>query len=212
LLSLKIALVATFVVALVGIPLAWGFARWAFRGKSVVEAVITLPLVLPPTVVGYLLLVSFGHSGAIGGWLWKNWRYSLIFTWHGAVLAAAVVALPLLYLPARAAFGTVEREMEDTARLMGANWLAVFWHVSLPLARRGIAGGLLLAFARALGELGATIMVFGAVAGQRTLPISVYTDFVAGEREAAWPAVIVLICISVSLFGIYNLIGRRQQE
>jgi molybdate transport system permease protein len=202
LLSLKIATVATILVALVGVPLAYSTARRKFRGKSLVDALLTLPLILPPTVVGYLLLVAMDHGGFIGR--------SLIFSWPGAVVAAFIVSMPLLYLPA--AFAGVEREMEDVARLMGAGPLGVFWHVSLPLARRGIGSGLLLSFARALGELGATIMVFGEVGGRRTLPISVYDNFITGDREHAWPAVVALTCICVSAFAAYNWLNHVRED
>ncbi len=203
LLSLKIAAVATVFVALVGVPLAYGTARRKFPGKSLVDALLTLPLILPPTVVGYLLLVLMDHTGVVGR--------SFIFAWPGAVIAAFVVSMPLLYLPARASFAGVDREMEDTARLAGAGPLGVFWHVSLPMSRRGIASGLLLSFARALGELGATIMVFGDFQNRQTLPLSVYYDFTTGDRLHAWPAVIALVCISLSAFGAYNWISREQK-
>src|SRR5439155_5803480 len=159
LLSLRVAIVATVLVALIGVPLAYVMARRAFAGRSVVEAVLIVPLILPPTVVGYFILMALGRRSPIGMLLERWFGYSVLFHWHGAVIASAVVALPLLYLPARAAFMNLERELEDIARLMGAGPIGVFWHVSLPLARRGIASGLLLAFARALGEFGATVMV-----------------------------------------------------
>ena len=122
-----------------------------------------------------------------------------------------MVALPLLYLPAKAAFANVDRELEDLARLLGANPLQQFWHVSLPLARRGIASGLLLAFARALGEFGATIMVLGDLPGQRTLPIAIYNDYVSGDIAAAWPGVVALSAISLAVVFFYNrsILDRR---
>ena len=146
LLSLKVALVATALVALVGVPLAYAMARRRSRARACSKRCCIVPLVLPPTVVGYFILVAVGaRSADRAGAATDAFDYSLLFNWHGAVLAAAVVALPLLYLPAKAAFASVERELEDIARLMGASRLQVFWHVSLPLARRGIASGLLLA-------------------------------------------------------------------
>ena len=136
-----------------------------------------VPLVLPPTVVGYLILLTFGNRGIIGAWLKSTFDYSIIFRFEGAVLAAAIVSLPMLYMPAKAAFQNVDRELEDVSRLFGATRLQMFWHVSLPLARRGIASGLVLAFARALGEFGATVMVYGCRTGHLTLPISIYEDW-----------------------------------
>src|SRR5689334_10883964 len=134
LLSLRIATAATVLAALVAVPLAHLLARRVFPGKSLVETVLVVPLVLPPTVVGYLLIVAFGIQSPIGRWLDAEFGFRFIFSETGAVLASAVVSLPLLLLPARAAFANVERELEDVARLMGAGPLQLFWHVSLPLA------------------------------------------------------------------------------
>jgi molybdate transport system permease protein len=203
-LSLLIALVATALVALIGVPLAYVMARRPFRGRSAIEAILVVPLVLPPTVVGYLILMMLGRRSPIGSVLDRWFGYSVVFNWHGAVVASAVVSLPLLYLPARAAFAGIERELEDIARLMGAGPLGVFWHVSLPLARRGIASGLLLAFARALGEFGATVMVMGDLPGKQTLPISIYNDYVAGDLRAAAPAVAALTAVSLAVIVLYN--------
>src|SRR5262249_7627688 len=136
LLSLRIAGVATILVALVGVPLAYGMARRPFAGRSIVEAVLIVPLILPPTVVGYFILRLLGARSPVGQALRTWFGYSAVFSWHGGVIAAAVVALPLLYLPAKAAFAGIEPELLDVARLMGAGRLEVFWHVSLPLARR----------------------------------------------------------------------------
>jgi molybdate transport system permease protein len=136
----------------------------------------------------------------------------MLFTAGGAVVASAVVALPLLFLPAKAAFATVDSELEDLAHLLGANPIQVFWHVSLPLARRSIGSGLLLAFARALGEFGATVMVLGDIEGRRTLPISIYSDYVSGDLGKAWPAVVLLCWVSFAVVLIYNrsLLGERR--
>lgn len=212
LLSLKVALVATVLVALVGIPLAFFMGRRRFAGKSLLDAVLVVPLVLPPTVVGYLILIALGSRGPVGSLLREAFGYSVVFHWHGAVIASAVVSLPLLYLPAKAAFASVDRDLQDIARLMGASPLQQFWHVSLPLARRGIASGLLLAFARALGEFGATVMVLGDLEGQQTLPISIYNDYLAGDLAAATPGVIVLVAISLGMILVYNrmLSGQRK--
>ncbi|MEA2708543.1 MAG: molybdate transport system permease protein [Phycisphaerales bacterium] len=211
-LSLKVALAATVVVVIVGIPLAYAMARKTFAGRSILEAILVVPLVLPPTVVGYLILIAVGTRSSIGRILDGVFGYSVLFNWHGAVLASAIVALPLLYLPAKSAFASVEREMEDIARLMGANRLQVFWHVALPLARRGIASGLMLCFARALGEFGATIMVMGDLPGRQTLPISIYNDYVAGDLARAWPGVIALSAISLGVIFFYNrsTLGGRE--
>jgi molybdate transport system permease protein len=211
-LSLRIALAATALTAAVAVPLAFVLARRRFAGRSILEALLTLPLVLPPTVVGYVLVMTFGSRGWAGGWLHRWTGYSLLFRFEGAVLAAAVVAFPLLYLPAKAAFGSVPREFEETARLLGANTAQVFWHVSLPMARRGIFSGIILAFARALGEFGATIMVFGWQQDRLTLPISIYLNYYDDELAHAAGAVVALTAISLAVIALYNRAGASWQE
>jgi molybdate transport system permease protein len=212
LLSLRIALIATALTAAAGVPLALAMSRVRFAGKSLVDALITAPLVLPPTVVGYLLIVLLGARGWIGQWLNRAFGYSIVFRVEGAVLAAAVVALPMLYMPAKAAFAGVDRELEEVARLFGAGRLRTFWHVSLPLARRGVASGLILAFARALGEFGATLMVFGWQPNRITLPISIYADYEQGELAHAMVAVIALTLISITMMLAYNRSWLAVQE
>ena len=212
LLSLGIAAMATLLVAAVGVPLAYFMARRRFAGRSVLEALLTVPLVLPPTVVGYLIIVTLGARGWVGAWLHRATEYSIMFRVEGAVLAAAVVALPMLYLPARAAFAAVEKEMEDVATLMGAGRLATFWHVSLPLARRGIAAGLILAFARSLGEFGATAMVLGVQPDRMTLPISIWVDYEHRNLSHATAAVVALTAVSLALIMAYNASSVSRQE
>ena len=214
LLSLGIAALATLLVAAVGVPLAYVMARRRFPGRSVFEALLTVPLVLPPTVVGYLIIMTLGARGWVGEWLHRATQYSIMFRLEGAVLAAAVVALPMLYIPARAAFAAVEKEMEDVATLMGAGRLATFWHVSLPLARRGIAAGLILAFARSLGEFGATAMVLGISSdpGRVTLPISIWADYEQRNLAHATAAVVALTAVSLALIMAYNASSVSRQE
>ena len=202
--SLRISILATIATTLIAVPLAYYLARRRFFGRTALETLLTLPLVLPPTVVGFLLIWFFGVRGA-GGWFLQHlFGVRLILSEAGAVVAATVVSLPLLFLPAKAAFAGVDPELEEIGRLMGASRWQIFWHVSLPLARRGIASGLLLAFARALGEFGATVMVLGDISGHRTLPISIYNDFLSGEGGAAFPAVILLCITSLLVIWFYN--------
>src|SRR6185369_14921359 len=210
-LSLRIAASATLLTVLLGTPLAYGMARRSFPGRSLVEGFILLPLVLPPTVVGYLILMSLGSRGWLLHWLPESFDYSIAFRFEGAVLAALIVALPMLYIPAKAAFASVDRDFVDAARIAGASRLQVFWHVSIPLARRGLVSGLLLAFARALGEFGATMMVFGWQPRRITLPISIYADYEQGELAHATAAVVALSLISLGLVLAYNLTlaGKR---
>jgi len=204
-LSLAIASTATVLAVLVGVFLAYVISRRQFSGRSAIESLICLPLVLPPTVVGYLLIVALGADS----WVGRLLHYSVVFRIEGAILAAATVALPLVYIPSRSAFSSVDRELEDVARLMGANALQTFWHLSLPMARRGIAGGLVLGFARALGEFGATMMVFGMQPQRLTLPISIYADFQSLTLRHAVPAVALLIGVSAGIMLIYNLVIRE---
>jgi molybdate transport system permease protein len=211
-LSLRIGLAATGLTMIVAVPVAYVMARRRFVGKSVVEALLLTPLVLPPTVVGYLIITLLGARGAVGAYLHRAFDYSIIFRFEGAVLAAAVVAFPLLYMPAKAAFATVERELEDIARLSGASRLQLFWHVSIPLARRGLISGTLLAFGRSLGEFGATVMVYGWQPGRLTLPISIYADFEQGELRHAASAVIALSGLSLLLLFVYNQSSLGRQD
>jgi molybdate transport system permease protein len=203
--SILIAGAATVLVCIVGISLAYFSAHTRFFGKSLLEALLTIPLVLPPTVVGYFLLEIFGGNGWIGPILSHLFHgYTIVFRPEAGILAAAVVSLPLLYLPAKSAFAAIDQDLEDTARLLGANRLQIFWHVSLPLARGGIASGVLLAFARALGEFGATTMVMGNIQGQQTLPIYIYTQTTAGDLHSAGAAVWTLSAISLLVVLLYN--------
>lgn len=210
--SLRIAIVATSLAAAIGVPLAYAMARRPFRGRALLEGLILMPMVLPPTVVGYAIIMAFGSRGWVGAWLGRCFDYSITFRFEGAVLAAAVVALPILYLPSRAAFAGVERDLEDAARLSGAGGVRLFVQISLPLARRGIVSGLLLGFARSVGEFGATLMVLGWQPGRVTLPISVYADYTRGELASATPAVAALSAISLALVMAYNASSAAKQD
>lgn len=209
-LSLGIAAAATAVVALLGIPLAARMARSRFPGQSAIDTLLTLPLVLPPTVVGYGIVVLFGSRGLVGASL-KAWLdYTPLFRAEGAILAAIIVSFPLLYLPAKAAFRTIEPEMFETAALFGASRLQTFWHVSLPLASSGILSGALLCFARALGEFGATVMVFGWHPGRTTMPIAIYSAYEQGRPEEALPIVLALSATCFLLLLLLNRAGLRR--
>ena len=208
-LSLLIAGSATLAITVVAVPLAFALARARFRGKSALETMLTLPLVLPPTVVGYLIIVTLGSRGWIGSLLHDTLGYSVLFRFEGAVLAAAIVAFPLVYLPTKAAFAGVEHEFEEIAAIMGASRWRTFWHVSLPMARRGILSGQVLGFARALGEFGATVMVFGWQPGRTTMPIAVWSAYEQGRMSRAWPTVLVLSAICFGLLLLFNRVASR---
>ncbi|MEJ6001266.1 molybdate ABC transporter permease subunit [Paucibacter soli] len=201
-LSLKVAAWATAINLLLGTAMGFALARWRFRGRELLDALLTLPMVLPPTVLGYYLLVLLGKRGWLGGWLHEQLGITLIFSWQGAVIAASVVAFPLVLKSARAAFENVDPQLERAARVLGLGEVAVFMRVSLPMAWRGILAGVLLAFARALGEFGATLMVAGSIPGQtQTLSIAVYEAVQAGQDASANALVLItsLACITVLL-------------
>jgi molybdate transport system permease protein len=210
-LTLKVAGWATALNLFLGVAVGWAMAHWRFPGRDLVDAALTLPMVMPPTVLGYYLLVLIGSQGVVGAWLLQHFGIRLIFTWQAAVIAAAIVAFPLVFKAARAAFETVDPQLEDAARTLGIGELAVFFRVSLPLAWRGILAGLLLSFARALGEFGATLMVAGSIPGKtQTLSIAVYEAVQAGQDDTAnfLVAVTSLVCISVRLSAGRLVPGR----
>ncbi|MDM0113844.1 molybdate ABC transporter permease subunit [Variovorax sp. J22R133] len=199
-LTLKVALLATLIAGLIGIALGWFLSRREFAGKSIVDAMLMLPMVLPPTVIGYYLIVLIGRNGVLGQHLHSWFGINLMFTWQGAVIAASVVSLPLVYKGARAAFEEVDGRFANAARTLGAGELEVFLRVALPLAVRGIAAGLMLAFARAMGEFGATLMIAGNLPGKtQTLSIAVYEAVQAGNDERAlWLTLVIsVVCIVV---------------
>ena len=193
---------ATLLNIVLGTAAGFALARWRFAGRDVLDTVLTLPMVMPPTVLGYYLLVLLGRNGPIGGWLQNTFGINLIFTWQGAVIAAMVVTFPLVFKPARAAFEGVSPQLEQAARVLGLRERSVFFRVSLPLAWRGILAGVLLAFARALGEFGATLMVAGSLPGKtQTLSIAVYEAVQAGEDALANQLVLLIsmVCIVILL-------------
>jgi molybdate transport system permease protein len=210
-LTLKVALWATALNLVLGVGIGYALARWRFAGREVLDAVFTLPMVMPPTVLGYYLLVLIGSQGPIGAWLLQHFGIRLIFTWQGAVIAAMVVSFPLVFKGARAAFETVDAQLEDAARTLDIHELGVFFRVSLPLAWRGILAGLLLSFARALGEFGATLMVAGSIPGRtQTLSIAVYEAVQAGQDDVANFLVVLtsITCIVVLLAASRLVPGR----
>ncbi len=210
-LSLQVAGWATAINLVLGVAVGWALAHGRFPGRDLLDAALTLPMVMPPTVLGYYLLVLIGSQGLLGAWLLESFGIRLVFTLQGAVIAATVVAFPLVFKAARAAFEAVEPQLEDAARTLGVGEAALFFRVSLPMAWRGILAGLLLAFARALGEFGATLMVAGSIAGQtQTLSIAVYEAVQAGQDDTATFLVLVtsVTCIAVLLAATRLAPGR----
>ncbi len=199
-LSLKVASVATLIALVLGVALGWLFARTRFPGRSLLEPILMLPLVLPPTVLGYGILVAAGRRSPLGAWLRENFDYTIIFSWHGAVVASAIVALPLVMKSASAAFSGVDRDLEAAARTLRQSRLSVFLRVTLPLAWPGILAGSLLAFARAMGEFGASLMVAGSIPQQtQTLSMAIYDAVQAGEDQQALLLVVVTSLVSVGI-------------
>jgi molybdate transport system permease protein len=201
-LSLKVAGWATALNLLLGVACGYALARWRFPGRELLDAVLTLPMVLPPTVLGYYLLVVIGKRGWLGAWLWEHFQINLIFTWQGAVIAATIVAFPLVMKSARAAFEGVDPQLERAGRVLGLGEWALFFRVTLPMAWRGVLAGVLLAFARALGEFGATLMVAGSIPGKtQTLSVAVYEAVQAGQDDTANLLVLIVsaTCIVVLL-------------
>lgn len=200
LLTLKVAGLATLLAFVFGVAMARLLGGRNFFGRDILDAACTLPLVLPPTVLGYYLIVVFGRQGVLGHWLERELGISLMFTWQGAVLAAAVVAFPLVYKSARAALESVPRDCENAARTLGASELEIFLRISLPLAVPGILAGVMMAFARAMGEFGATLMIAGNLPGRtQTLSLAVYSAVQAGQDGLANFLVLVisLACIAI---------------
>jgi molybdate transport system permease protein len=201
-LTLKVAGWATALNLVFGSAVGYAMARWRFPGRELVDASFTLPMVMPPTVLGYYLLVLIGSQSALGEWLLQTFGFRLIFTWQAAVIAAMVMSFPLVYKAARAAFESVDPRLEQAARSLGIGETGVLMRVSLPLAWRGILSGLLLAFARALGEFGATLMVAGSIPGKtQTLSIAAYEAVQAGQDDVATflVALTSLTCLTVLL-------------
>ncbi len=201
-LSLKVAIASVVFSLPLGLAAAWLLARRSFLGKSLVDGLIHLPLVVPPVVVGYALLVLLGRHGPVGGWLYDSFGITVAFTWKGAAVAAAVMAFPLMVRAMRLSLEAVDRRLEAAARTLGAGRTRVFATITLPLMAPGILAGVVLAFARALGEFGATITFVSNIPGEtRTLPIALYTLTQTPDGEAA-AARLALIAVALALAAV----------
>jgi molybdate transport system permease protein len=211
LLSLRIAIVATLVALPFGVALAWLLARKDFWGKTLLDGIIHLPLVLPPVVTGYLLLISFGRRGPIGAFLADHFGIVFSFRWTGAALACGIMGFPLLVRPIRLAIEAIDRRLEDAAATLGASRLAVFATITLPLALPGLIAGFVLCFAKALGEFGATITFVSNIPGEtQTISAAIYTfTQVPGGDAAAGRLVLVAIVISLAALVVSEWLARR---
>jgi len=208
--SVKTSITATFIVFFIGIYVAWFMARYKGRARGLLDGILTLPMVLPPTVVGFILLLIIGKNYPIGRLL-SGFGINLIFTWIATVIAATVVAFPLMYRTCVGAFSQIDVNVINAARTLGVPEWKIFWKVAVPLAWPGIAAGTVLAFARALGEFGATIMIAGSIPGEtQTIPIAIYFAVVAGETGNAIKWVILIFIISLTVMVASDKWSQKQ--
>lgn len=210
--SIKTAFTATIATFFLGIAAAWFVAGYRGRLKGLVDGVLTLPMVLPPTVVGFFLLIIFGKNGPIGRLLYLLGT-QIIFSWPATVIAASIVAFPLMYKAARGAFEQVDRNLIYAARTLGVSEWKIFWKVAVPLAWPGIAAGTVLAFARALGEFGATLMVAGNIPGKtQTIPVAIFFAAEGGEMGKALAWVVLIFGISLVVMTLMNYWTEYQRK
>jgi molybdate transport system permease protein len=210
-LSLRVAFLATIIAIVLGLGVAYLLVHTKFRGRNLIETACTLPIVLPPTVLGYYLLVLLGRSSPIGQIYEQIFGSPLVFTWKAAVIAACVHATPLLVRAGRAAFQSVDHTLENVARSLGASEWRVFWRVTLPLARRSIAAAAAFSFARSLGDFGATIMIAGNIPGQtQTMSVAIYDAYQSGNTMVANVLVIILSLMALAVLFLMNRATERQ--
>jgi len=205
-LSLQVALTATLFIILIGIPIAYFLARRNFKGEEFIDMFFTLPLVLPPTVTGYYLIILFGRRGTLGRYLYEWTGWTLMFNWYGAVLASFVVALPLMIKTGRAAMESVDRTLINASYTLGHSEWETALRVIIPLARKGLLAGTVLSFARAMGEFGATLMIAGNIPGKTdTMPLAIYS--LAGSGD--WDKANLLVLFLTLLSGIFLYLANR---
>jgi len=210
-LSLLVASIATLVVSVTGIALGFILAKRNFRTKELLDSILTLPLVLPPTVTGYYLIVLLGRRGLLGQYIYKLTGWTVTFTWQAAVIAASVIALPLMVKSARAAIESVDPQYEIASYTLGKSEFQTFLRITLPLARRGIIAGIILSFARALGEFGATLILAGNIPGKtQTMPLAIYEAVISGEDVRAQMLALILTGVSVAVIYITNKLSRSK--
>ena len=212
-LSVEIAFVAGIIVIVAGILLGKLMAKRNFRGKLLLETVMLLPLVLPPTVIGFLLIIIFGKNSIFGEFVQWLFDQPIMFTWWAAVIASTVVAFPLMYQSAKTGFESVDEDIENAARIDGANEWQIFFYVSIPLALEAIVSGGILSFTRALGEFGATLMFAGNIPGKtQTMPLAIYMAIDSGKMSLAWSWVICMIVISFIMLLIVHLLKAKKTK
>ena len=213
-LSIRVALVATAIAFFLGIFFAYLLTKKKIPGKNIWETILILPMILPPSIVGYLLLKLFGKRGPIGAFLLDTFGIQVVFTWIACVIAATVVALPLMYQNAKGAFQSVDPTLEIAARTLGSSSFKVFRTVTMPLSIPGIVSGIVLTFARALGEFGATLMLAGNIPGRtQTIPTAIYYSVVTGKEDEAMNLVVVMVLFSFALvFGLNMWLKKKNHR
>jgi molybdate transport system permease protein len=210
--SIKITLCATIIIFFLGLSVAWFMANYRGRWQGLIDGVLTLPLVLPPTVAGFGILLLIGNNGPVGNFL-DLFGVNIIFSWYAAVIAATVVAFPLMYKTSRGAFEQIDPNILNAARTLGASEWKLFWRVAVPLAWPGIAAATALAFARSLGEFGATLMVAGSIPGKtQTIPIAIYFATQSGDMRVALIWVLIIFTISLTVIVLMNYWNSFQDK
>ena len=210
--SLKTAFFATIITSIIGIFASYKMANYKGRGRGLIDGIFTLPLILPPTVIGFFLLLLCGKNGFVGK-IFMNFNKNIIFSWSATVIAATVVAFPMMYRTCRSAFEQIDKNMISAARTLGLSETKIFFKIAIPLAWPGIIGGLVLSFARALGEFGATLMIAGNIPGRtQTMPVGIFFAVEGGDMNKAMLWVLIIVAISFIMIFLLNYWCDTQQK
>ncbi|WP_294386600.1 molybdate ABC transporter permease subunit [uncultured Clostridium sp.] len=210
--SLKTAFFATIITSIIGIFVSYKMANYKGRGRGLIDGIFTLPLILPPTVIGFFLLLLCGKNGFVGK-IFMNFNKNIIFSWSATVIAATVVAFPMMYRTCRSAFEQIDKNMISAARTLGLSETKIFFKIAIPLAWPGIIGGLVLSFARALGEFGATLMIAGNIPGRtQTMPVAIFFAVESGDMNKAILWVLIIVAISFVMIFLLNYWCDTQQK
>lgn len=210
--SLKTAFLATIITSIIGIFISYKMANYKGRGRGFIDGIFTLPLILPPTVIGFFLLLICGKNGFVGK-IFMNFNKNIIFSWSATVIAATVVAFPMMYRTCRSAFEQIDKNMISAARTLGLSETKIFFKIAMPLAWPGIIGGLVLSFARALGEFGATLMIAGNIPGKtQTMPVAIFFAVEGGDMNKAMLWVLIIVAISFIMIFLLNYWCDTQQK
>ena len=210
--SLKTAFLATIITSIIGIFISYKMANYKGRGRGFIDGIFTLPLILPPTVIGFFLLLICGKNGFVGK-IFMSFNKNIIFSWSATVIAAAVVAFPMMYRTCRSAFEQIDKNMISAARTLGLSETKIFFKIAIPLAWPGIIGGLVLSFARALGEFGATLMIAGNIPGRtQTMPVAIFFAVESGDMNKAMIWVLIIVAISFIMIFLLNYWSDIQQK